>query len=177
MKRLPPLGPIDPRFRDKYEAALAVARSPFPMDAGVERLAELYRVQMGGILALGGWQSRRPGMAFATEPNPAVFKTHEGNTIRLRIRKIEERVPVVRRGDRKRGPCPVCNHPYEYERLGPEFVRRERQACRGCERPCEDCGLVHEQSPYGADALDCVRAIAGTRMRRRRAASRAGRSS
>lgn len=147
--------PPDARDAAAYDVALKAARVPLPRDLGLDELLDAWCLLVRAVNALGGWYVRR---GFNEICNPNVFETYEGTLLRHRARKLEERIVVARRGDRKRGPCPVCKEPYDYELLG--LYRNEGRGCGGCEDPCPYCEGVHEQSSYGHDAHDCVKHLA-----------------
>lgn len=143
---------LDREDASRLAAAIAAARAPLPRGLSEQQLLDALSIQMGGIFALGGWLVRS---GFNDRPNPRIHETPDGQRIRHRVRKIEECLVVVRRGDKPRGPCPMCKHPYEYE-----LYPGQRDFCQGCAKPCGLCGIEHRQAVYGSSAYECIKALA-----------------
>lgn len=138
--------------REELEAALRVAERPFDLKADEEALLDDWCQLRRGISALGGWFVRR-GLNDAN--NPAVFETEDGQRIRRRIVKIEERLVHVRCAGRP-SHCSVCGKPYEYALL--RLYHNESDPCSGCETPCPYCGGLHRQSHVGGQG-ECIKSF------------------
>lgn len=146
--------------QDRLARAQEAASKPLPRTMSLNQLIDEWSIMMGGINALGGWLIAGPNWQSGRMSNPRVFSDPEGQRLRHRFLKIEQRIIVVRRGDRPRGPCPTCKLPYDYELLPDEIAwNKNADCCGGCKVACPVCGLPHKRRNNDDSDRECVKAL------------------